>query len=118
MVSQIYLIYLLGFKQVVIGGRTRKPCADDRFQPFKFWTNGSSRCEYKRSDCNEEGQVIFYNGSVRTDRRCRCDYTRNYDFVSRPINRCYCVPSEEDCSCYIRSCASGFLLTQGTLNNK
>jgi hypothetical protein len=43
-----------GFKQVVIGGRTRKPCSDDRFQPFIFWTNGSSRCEYKRSECNEE----------------------------------------------------------------
>jgi hypothetical protein len=58
------------------------------------------------------------HATLRRDRRCRCDYTRNYDFVSRPCRQCHCAPSEEDCSCYIRSCPSGYILAQGKLNNK
>ncbi|XP_076072012.1 uncharacterized protein LOC143043717 [Mytilus galloprovincialis] len=101
-----------GYKQILLGGTTREPCSDNRFQPFTFWTNGSSKCVYKKTNCNQEGQVIHNNGSLKTDRICRCDYTNNYDFVLKPRNGCFCVPSEEDCSCYVKTCPTGHRLTR------
>ncbi|CAC5366232.1 unnamed protein product [Mytilus coruscus] len=101
-----------GYKQILLGGTTREPCSDDRFQPFTFWTNGSSKCVYKKTHCNQEGQVIYNNGTLQTNRICRCDYTNNYDFVLKPRNGCFCVPSEEDCSCYVKTCPTGYRLTR------
>ena len=40
------------------------------------------------------------------DTTCRCDYTKGYTFVTRPKHICYCVPTEEDCSCYRPICAN------------
>ncbi|CAC5381696.1 unnamed protein product [Mytilus coruscus] len=100
-----------GYKQILLGGPTRKPCSEYKFQPFKFWTNGSSDCVYKKTSCNQEGQMIHNNGTLQTDRVCRCDYTKNYDFVYKPINGCFCMPSTEDCSCYRKPCPAGYRLT-------
>ncbi|CAG2212359.1 unnamed protein product [Mytilus edulis] len=100
-----------GYKQILLGGTTRKPCSEYRYQPFTFWTNGSSKCVYKKTSCSREGQVIYNNGTALSDRTCRCDYTNNYDFLVKPRNNCFCVPTVEDCSCYVKPCPVGSLLT-------
>ncbi|CAG2241959.1 DAPK [Mytilus edulis] len=86
-------------------------CDDEFYQPFQFMSSGNSRCIYKKSICNEEGQVYSINGTLKKNRICRCDYTRGYDFVVRPNHRCYCEPSEEDCSCYLKLCSSYEMLS-------
>lgn len=48
-----------------------------------------------------------------SDRTCRCDYTAGYAFVTEPRNKCYCVPTEEDCMCYKVNCPRKKQLTQG-----
>ncbi|CAC5404353.1 unnamed protein product [Mytilus coruscus] len=100
-----------GYKQILLGGTTRKPCSEYRYQPFTFWTNGSSKCVYKKTSCTQEGQVIYNNGTAQSDRTCRCDYTNNYDFQVKPRNNCFCVPTVEDCSCYVKPCPAGSRLT-------
>ncbi|XP_052075798.1 uncharacterized protein LOC127713869, partial [Mytilus californianus] len=87
------------------------PCENDFYQPFKFLSSGNSRCAYKKSYCNEEGQVIYGNGTQITDSVCRCDYTRGFNFIIRPKHRCYCVPSDEDCSCYSKICPYNYILS-------
>ncbi|CAG2244763.1 unnamed protein product [Mytilus edulis] len=101
-----------GYKIQIIGSFERVPCANDRFQPITFWTN-SNLCKFGKSVCTDEGQVLFSLGTAKTDSTCRCDYTKGYDFVVRPKSSCFCFPSEEDCSCYIRNCPSGFVLSPG-----
>lgn len=105
-----------GFKIQIVGSLEGVQCDTDRYQPFKFWTNGSRICKYDKSLCNGEGQVPFSSGTNKKDRACRCDYTEGYDFVARPKNVCYCIPSEEDCSCFIRQCPSGFVLSPGMIS--
>lgn len=79
-------------------------CDLHRYQPLVFTTAGNSDCVYQKSKCNEDGQVVFNNGTVVRDIRCRCDYKNGYTFVTKPKNLCYCIPSEEDCSCYKTKC--------------
>ncbi|CAG2253821.1 unnamed protein product [Mytilus edulis] len=86
-------------------------CNSEFYQPFKFLSSGSSRCVYEKSYCSGEGQVVYRNGTLENDRSCRCDYTRGYDFVNKPRHRCYCVPSEEDCSCHLKLCQSNYILS-------
>ncbi|XP_052075788.1 uncharacterized protein LOC127713858 isoform X2 [Mytilus californianus] len=86
-------------------------CDNDFYQPFQFLSSGNSRCVYKKSYCNEEGQIISSNGTVKTDSVCRCDYTRGFDFIVRPKHRCDCVPAKEDCSCYLKLCSSNEMLS-------
>ncbi|XP_076070597.1 uncharacterized protein LOC143042213 [Mytilus galloprovincialis] len=86
-------------------------CDGNFYQPYKFLSSGNSRCVYKRSDCSEEGQVVYRNGTEKNDRSCRCDYTRGYDFVTRPNHQCLCVPSKEDCSCYHKTCPNKYILS-------
>ncbi|CAC5376602.1 unnamed protein product [Mytilus coruscus] len=104
-----------GYKYVVSGNINGKPCDLERFQPFKFRTEGNSRCVFKKSVCVDEGLIYFKNGTTISDRICRCDYTRGYAFVTSPTNICHCVPSEEDCSCYRKSCKEKEILTPGML---
>ncbi|CAG2205298.1 unnamed protein product [Mytilus edulis] len=85
-------------------------CNARRYQPIVFTTLGNSECIYSKSKCAEEGQVIFNNDSSSRDVTCRCDYTKGYAFVTKPKNRCFCKPSEEDCSCVKVTCAK---LTRG-----
>ncbi|CAC5389062.1 unnamed protein product [Mytilus coruscus] len=95
-----------GRKNVLRGGLDADICSSERYQPWpiKFYTNVSTNCIFLKSTCNEEGQVIYGNGNRNTDITCRCDYNRGYDFVVKPRNPCFCVPSEEDCSCYLKMC--------------
>ncbi|XP_071125223.1 uncharacterized protein [Mytilus edulis] len=99
-----------GYKIQIIGSFESVPCANDRYQPITFWTN-SNLCKFGKSVCTDEGQVLFSLGTTKTDSTCRCDYTKGYDFVVRPKSSCFCLPSEEDCSCFIRNCPSGFVLS-------
>ncbi|XP_071164579.1 uncharacterized protein [Mytilus edulis] len=81
-----------------------KTCVSSRYQPRPLFTYERNECLYEKSSCTEEGQIIFRNGSATDDRTCRCDYTKGYAFISTPVNKCYCVPSKEDCSCYKIEC--------------
>ncbi|XP_052078392.1 uncharacterized protein LOC127716270 isoform X2 [Mytilus californianus] len=100
-----------GYKYVVSGNINGKPCNVVRFQPFKFKTDGNSRCVFQKSLCTEEGQVDFNNGTTVSDSTCRCDFTRGYAFVSTPKDLCFCVPSNEDCSCFKKPCRENEILT-------
>ncbi|CAC5424765.1 unnamed protein product [Mytilus coruscus] len=93
-----------GSKRIYSGSFTRGNCSQNHYQPFLFLTNGSSDCIFAKSVCGEEGQLVYKDDSTKDDRACRCDYTRNYSFIKTPRNLCYCIPTEEDCSCYIKQC--------------
>ncbi|XP_052074216.1 uncharacterized protein LOC127712064 [Mytilus californianus] len=79
-------------------------CNAGRYQPVVFTTHGNSECILRKSKCDEEGQVVYSNGSYSIDTACRCDYTQGYAFVAKPKNSCFCNPSEEDCSCFRDNC--------------
>ncbi|CAC5370022.1 unnamed protein product [Mytilus coruscus] len=79
-------------------------CDIGRYQPIVFTTHGNSECNLIKSNCAGEGQVVYNNGSNSTDSACRCDYKKGYAFVSKPKNACFCIPSEEDCSCFSVTC--------------
>ncbi|XP_052103505.1 uncharacterized protein LOC127736989 [Mytilus californianus] len=79
-------------------------CKDDRFQPIPFTTNSFTDCLFGKSKCNEEGQVLISDGSTIMDRTCRCDYRNGYAYVTQPKDKCFCVPSQEDCSCFSKHC--------------
>lgn len=83
------------------------------YQPFSLGLNMSSDCMLRKSMCNGEGQVLFYNGSSREDRSCRCNFENGYAFVNRPQHPCKCTPTLEDCSCYKKPCPLHFKLTHG-----
>ncbi|CAG2198777.1 unnamed protein product [Mytilus edulis] len=63
-----------GYKFVIRGDFDGKPCDDEHYQPIKFWTNGSSACIFKKSDCNGEGQTKSYHGNVTSN---------NYECINR-----------------------------------
>ncbi|XP_052077388.1 uncharacterized protein LOC127715390 isoform X3 [Mytilus californianus] len=100
-----------GHKLQIVGSLEVAKCASERYQPYIFWTNGSHLCKFEKSNCTDEGQVLFSLGSTKEDSTCRCDYTNGYAFVTRPRNTCFCMPTEEDCSCFIRECPSGLVLS-------
>lgn len=102
-----------GEKYVITGRRRNVDCSAGTFQPFLFWSNASSDCVFIKSNCHEHGQVLYDNGSTQMDRSCRCDYTRGFDFIVKPNNPCYCIPSIEDCSCYKTTCVVTQKLTPG-----
>lgn len=104
----------VGYNIQIVGSLEGVKCTSGRYQPFIFWTNGSNICKFEKSICEDEGQIRYSSGTTKADGTCRCDYTKGYDFVVRPQHTCFCLPSEEDCSCYIRQCPSGFVLSQGT----
>ncbi|XP_071128028.1 carboxy-terminal kinesin 2-like [Mytilus edulis] len=100
-----------GERYVISGNLRNVDCSSKRYQPFRLWSNVSGECLYKKSLCDGEGQVVFNNGSLIEDRRCRCDYTKGYAFIKRPKYNCSCIPSEEDCSCYISTCPDSSVLS-------
>ena len=109
-----HIIDIAGSKRVYSRNFNRRPCNDTRYQPIKFVTNGNSDCIFRKSLCTEEGQILFTNGTTETDSTCRCDYTQGYAFVTVPRSKCYCRPSEEDCSCYLKKCQGiGYYLSAG-----
>ncbi|CAG2239426.1 unnamed protein product [Mytilus edulis] len=97
-----------GRKAVLRGGIDAEICSVERYQPFpiKFFTNASTNCMFLKSFCNEEGQVVYDPGNRNTDTTCRCDYRRGYDFIVKPNNPCFCKPSHEDCSCFLKTCSN------------
>ncbi|CAC5418447.1 unnamed protein product [Mytilus coruscus] len=103
--------------KVVINGNNfdTTQCLSDRYQPFRFITTQGSDCEFKKEMCNSEGQVVYNNGSVQRDRRCRCDHTKGYSFVKSPKSPrkdvCSCNPTFQDCSCYLTRCRKGYILS-------
>jgi hypothetical protein len=109
-----YIIYLTGSKRVYSRNFNIAPCRDTRYQPIRFVTNGNSDCIFRKSLCTEGGQTLFSDDTTRTDSACRCDYTQGYAFVTVPRSKCYCRPSEEDCSCYLKKCQGiGYNLSAG-----
>ncbi|CAC5362191.1 OBSCN [Mytilus coruscus] len=104
-----------GRKNVLRGGLDADICSSERYQPWpiKFYTNVSTNCIFLKTACNEEGQLLHGKGNRNTDTTCRCDYTGGYDFLIKPQNLWFCVPSEEDCSCYLKTCQdSRYVLSQ------
>ncbi|CAC5398077.1 unnamed protein product [Mytilus coruscus] len=99
-----------GNKYIVRGDIDGEPCEKTRYQPFKFRTEGNSKCIFQKSACSEDGQIIHNNGNTTSDITCRCDYTRGYGFVIKPKHTCFCYPTEEDCSCYKKKCNTNELL--------
>ncbi|VDI12115.1 Hypothetical predicted protein, partial [Mytilus galloprovincialis] len=101
-----------GSKRIFSGYFTRGKCNQSRFQPFKFKTNASmSDCVYAKSICSEAGQIMHNNDSAKSDITCRCNHRKNFSFVTSPRNLWYCIPIEEDCSCYVKSCPVNFTLS-------
>ncbi|VDI12813.1 Hypothetical predicted protein, partial [Mytilus galloprovincialis] len=90
------------------GGLNSKHCPDDQYQPMPYASNEDNKndkCMYLKTRCNGEGQLIHdLSEKPDKDRTCRCDYSQGYDFVYKPRHRCYCIPTEEDCSCYRKPC--------------
>lgn len=72
-----------------------------------------SECIYAKSICKGDGQIVYKDDSTKDDRTCRCDYKKNYSFITTPTNVCYCIPSTEDCSCYTKECPVNFTLSSG-----
>lgn len=95
------------------GGRRKKECSLDKYQPFLFWSNITHECFFSKSKCSDMGQIVYNNGTTETDSQCRCDYKKGYDFINKPVNKCYCVPSREDCSCYKKTCSGTQILSPG-----
>lgn len=105
---------IAGTKRIYAGDFSRGYCLSNRFQPIRFWTNGSmSDCVFAKSICSGDGQLVFNDDSTKEDRSCRCDYKKNYSFIKTPRHLCYCIPTEEDCSCYVRSCPVNQTLSAG-----
>lgn len=112
LLSSFFLLNL-GYKLIIRGSRDGTPCDKKFYQPFKFWTNVTSNCLIRKSECTEEGQITYRNGSSISDTTCRCDYTKGYSFVTTPKDICFCIPSSEDCSCHQKPCQSNQYLTPG-----
>ena len=108
-------MYYLGKRYVIMGSRTDSNCSSERYQPFKFWSNELSDCVYQKSLCSEIGQKIYDRRSTKEDSTCSCDYTKGYRFVTQPENIKYCIPSKEDCSCYLVQYADNTTLSPGKL---
>lgn len=105
-----------GSKRIYVGDFSRGECKQDRFQPFKFYTNESmTDCYYAKSNCSDEGQIMQTENSSKEDRGCRCNHEKNYSFIKTPRNVCFCIPTEEDCSCYIKSCPVNQTLSAGII---
>ncbi|XP_076109060.1 uncharacterized protein LOC143077058 [Mytilus galloprovincialis] len=93
-----------GFKLVFRPNVLNSQCAINRYQPIRFLTTENSNCLYRKSVCNDEGLIVHNIGTNASDTTCRCNYQKGYTFVNKPKNICYCIPSEEDCSCFLIKC--------------
>ncbi|CAG2185200.1 unnamed protein product [Mytilus edulis] len=102
-----------GEKTVVNSGNfDSKPCHPDLYQPFSFSSTAGSDCIFTKTICSEVGQVIKSVGSRKNDRECRCDYSRNFSFLStKRKSLCSCDPTKEDCSCFIKPCGQEKILS-------
>lgn len=106
--------YTTGRMAVHSGNLNAVLCSSIRYMPFIFVSNMSDECLYQKSKCNEEGQITYENRSTTYDTSCLCDFTKGYAFVTTPTNKCFCIPSEEDCSCYKKICEDQILSSDYT----
>ncbi|XP_071164577.1 uncharacterized protein [Mytilus edulis] len=79
-------------------------CEAEKYQPFNFLSNVNHRCYFVKSYCAEEGQIEHMKGDELSDRTCKCDYTKQYAFHTIPRNKVFCIPSEEECTCFQKTC--------------
>ncbi|CAC5370538.1 unnamed protein product [Mytilus coruscus] len=100
------------------GNFDRKPCSPTHYQPFRFNSFGNTNCTHLKSPCSEEGQVIADNHTSYSDRSCRCDYRRGFALIVNTSQPCSCMPSKEDCSCYLKTCSMNEVLSQGNQDKK
>lgn len=100
---------------MITGNLRNVDCASERYQPFPLWSNVSGVCMYQKMLCEGEGQVLYNNGSLISDRTCRCDFTKGFKFIKQPKQKCHCIPSDEDCSCYISKCPADKVLSPGMI---
>lgn len=105
-----------GNKYIIRGDIDGEPCEGNRYQPFKFKTDGYNKCIFEKSICNEEGQIVQNSGNTTVDTSCRCDYTKGYSFVIEPTHKCYCHPTQEDCSCFMKKCQGDEFLNPSEYN--
>ncbi|CAC5376415.1 TTN [Mytilus coruscus] len=101
-----------GYNTILRGGIDGVPCSTNNYQPFSHSSNTGGSCAIVKTSCNDEGQLLYDDGSSTTDRSCRCDYRVGYDYVTVPSNKCFCKPAIEDCSCYMKYCDVNQVLTQ------
>ncbi|XP_052101856.1 uncharacterized protein LOC127735651 [Mytilus californianus] len=104
--------YKSGLRIVYSGNLHAEDCQNPRYSPSPVLSNDSAECNLLKSNCKEEGQVIADNATSNTDRTCRCDYTKGYNYIIKPIDPCKCSPVKEDCSCYSNTCPVGYTLNQ------
>ncbi|CAC5363193.1 unnamed protein product [Mytilus coruscus] len=105
--------YKSGLRIVYSGNLHAEDCRNPRYSPIPVLSNDSAECDFLKSNCKEEGQVIVDNATSNTDRTCRCDYTKGYNYIIQPIDPCKCSPVKEDCSCYFNTCPGiGYTLNQ------
>ncbi|CAC5409418.1 unnamed protein product [Mytilus coruscus] len=101
----------MGQKYIIKGYRRNTNCSASRYQPFKFYSSQLSKCVFIKSSCSEEGQLIFSPGSTTNDRTCGCNYTEGCTFLVKPKSHRFCIPEQEDCTCYVTSCPKNNVLT-------
>lgn len=107
---------MTGFMAVYRGNIDADLCPGYRYMPINFKSNMTESCIFLKSKCNGEGQLVHHNWSLAEDTACSCDFTNGYAFIQKPINSCFCVPSEEDCSCYKKGCGdSNYVLSPGRI---
>ncbi|CAC5412560.1 CALM [Mytilus coruscus] len=106
--------YTAGFMAVYRGNIDADLCPGYRYMPINFKSNIIESCIFLKSKCNGEGQLVHHNWSLAEDTACTCDFSNGYAFIQKPKSNCYCVPSQEDCSCYKKQCGdSNYVLSPG-----
>ncbi|CAG2193382.1 unnamed protein product [Mytilus edulis] len=93
-----------GNRPTIQGGLHYGFCPLDHYQPFHVVSNLTVGCALQKTKCSGEGQVVYEDNDPKRDTTCRCDYTKGYGFVEPPRNNCFCIPSQEDCTCYVKTC--------------
>lgn len=88
-------------------------CEAEKYQPFNFLSNENHRCYFVKSYCAEEGQIEHMIGDEASDRTCKCDYTKQYAFHTIPRNKVFCIPSEEECTCFKKTCPTNQTMNEG-----
>ncbi|XP_062595873.1 uncharacterized protein LOC134257245 [Saccostrea cucullata] len=81
-------------------------CPIDEYQPFGKLSNRYRRitCDFKKSTCNDAGEISCDDVSAISDRLCECDYRSGYrNFLS---NKCY-RKSTTSTHCIYLPCESG-----------
>lgn len=109
----VHVQLLSGYRVTLRTNLHAEACPADLYQPFIFFNNKSSICELRKTFCINEGQIVSNNGTIRTDRQCRCNHARGFTYVTRPRNVCSCIPLVEDCSCFRKKCYKNHTLSPG-----